>query len=176
MASRLILGKHHMRGTRTFLYILFRHHWLWILISAGLLVLSWQTAFGGLQPILSNFLSTHPTWYITSSMISFWIFLVVLGSVLIMLLLTYVHYHEYRFKLDRHAVHLHRGILFIQETTIPYQQISNVHITRPYHFQLFGLARIDIITAADRNQEDTDGERRKFHVPIIDASIAPPRF
>jgi hypothetical protein len=53
-------------------------------------------------------------------------------------------------------------------------QISNVHIARPYHYRLFGIAKFDIVTAADRDldRSEKDHKSKVFFLPIVDINIA----
>jgi uncharacterized membrane protein YdbT with pleckstrin-like domain len=83
-----------------------------------------------------------------------------------------VHYRMYKFIIDDYAFHLHKGIFFIREVTIPYQQISNVYIGRPYTYRMFGIAQLDIITTADMEGLDISKNKKKSLIPVIDIQIA----
>lgn len=74
--------------------------------------------------------------------------------------------------LDEHAFHLRRGLFFVHETTIPYQQISKVTISRPYHYRFLGIAELDIVTADDRSDSNNKVRASKFLIPTISASLA----
>ena len=80
-------------------------------------------------------------------------------------------YRQYTFYLDDHAFHLRRGLFRVQEITIPYAQISNVHIEQPYHWRLFGLAQLDITISSTRDSFKLK-KRREFLIPCIDKSLA----
>ncbi len=73
--------------------------------------------------------------------------------------------------MDEYAIHLHRGLFFIRESTVPYGQISNVQIDRPYHYRMFGIAHIEIITNAGQNSSESD-KKKNFLIPTIDIKIA----
>ena len=72
----------------------------------------------------------------------------------------------------------------VKEKVIPYRHIQNVDIEQPYHYRLFGVARLNITTARlDTFAEaDVDGDPKKakkylMHdknnlIPIIDKKIA----
>ncbi len=168
----LAFEKKHKRGTKTFLYTLIAHNWLMILIGLGFLYLSWAIYFGNLRDFTESFLNQHADWYTTVSMLSEWILLVGISVLFVAYLRASVHYRYYKFILDEYAVHLHKGLFFIRETTIPYAQISNVHILRPYHFRLLGIAQLDVVTAADKSMEAHEIRTKKFFIPIIDTKIA----
>lgn len=162
----------HKRGRKTFLYTLVIHNWLWILIGAGFVYLSWLTYFGNLREITENFLTQNSQWYITVGMLSQWILLIGISVLAIAVLRAHVLYSYYKFILDEYAVHLHKGLFFIRETTIPYAQISNVHIMRPYHYRLLGISQLDVVTAADKGLEGVETRTKKFFIPIIDTRLA----
>jgi uncharacterized membrane protein YdbT with pleckstrin-like domain len=169
----LEFGKKYKRGKKTFLFIFLIKCWWLNLIGIGFLYLAWQLTYGGLQAFAQNFLLSHPDWLVTPSMLSQWFLLFGLGILFISYSEASFVYQHYKFILDKYGLHLHRGIFFIHETTIPYRQISNVHIARPYHYTLMGLARLDILTAANRISEPEEQSRKKkYLIPIIDLAVA----
>lgn len=164
--------KKHKRGRNTFIYTFMHHGWLLSLIGIGLIYLSWSMVYGNLVAPVSNFLNSHENWYLSNSLIGLWVLLLGISFLIVAYLLANVHYRYYKFILDEYALHLHRGLFFIRETTIPYQQITNVHIDRPYHYRMFGVAQIDVVTAADKGLEKSEHRTKKFLIPVIDARIA----
>jgi uncharacterized membrane protein YdbT with pleckstrin-like domain len=62
----------------------------------------------------------------------------------------------------------------IKESVIPYQQISNVHLVRPYIYRLLGLARLDIMTVSDKDvlRKASGKKAGDFLLPLIDTKIA----
>jgi membrane protein YdbS with pleckstrin-like domain len=164
--------KKHKRGKKTLFY-LFITKGLWFnLIGVALIYLSWAMYYGPLRDSVVLFLAQHETWYISVGMLSEWIVLTGISWIFVGYLNASVHYRKYKFMLDEYAVHLHKGLFFIREVTIPYQQISNVHIERPTTFRMFGLAQLDIVTAADRTLEHHDRKSKTFLLPIVDIDIA----
>jgi uncharacterized membrane protein YdbT with pleckstrin-like domain len=166
----LELKKKHKRGKRTFIYSLFSYGWWLTLIGIILFYLTWSIYYGPLHDSTDTFLHSHQDWYISIPMLSEWLLLLGFSFLLIAYLRARVMYSRYKFILDPHAFHLHKGIFFIRETTIPYDQISNVHINRPYHYRLFGIAQLDIVTSSDNRSVEDDG--RQFLFPMIDTSVA----
>ncbi len=162
----------HKRGKKSFAYILINYGWWLMLIGAGFLYLSWASTFGPLNIPAASLFADHPDWYMDTSMLSWFALLFAFAFILFAVLRANIHYRKYKFILDEYAVHLHRGLFFIRETTIPYNQISNVHIDRPLSYRLFGVAELDIVTAADKSMEVIDKQTKKFFIPIIDLSIA----
>ncbi|MDR3571006.1 MAG: PH domain-containing protein [Candidatus Pacebacteria bacterium] len=163
--------KYHC-GKRTFTYLLVRHGWWLIAIGIGLAYLAYEMYFGALQSATVQFLASHPDWYISVDMISEWVAFTSFGFLVIAYLRASVLYRAYAFHVDEHALHLRRGLIRIQEITIPFHQISNIHIEQPYHWRLLGLAELDITIASSRESLSKVMRRQDFLIPCIDKSIA----
>lgn len=159
-------------GKRTFVYLFLRHSWWLTLIGLLLCYLSYEMYFGQLQSGTIAFLANHPSWYLTVGMVSQWVFFVALAFLLIAYLRASVLYRAYAFHVDEHALHLRRGLIRVQEITIPYHQISNIHIEQPYHWRLLGLAELDITIASSRQALSKVMKRQDFLIPCIDKSLA----
>jgi uncharacterized membrane protein YdbT with pleckstrin-like domain len=166
------LEKKYKGGHRTHVYLLFTKGWLFILGGIVFLYLSGSMYFGKLNQPTTDLLNRHPEWFVTTDMLALWTLLIGLSFLFVAYLAASVHHRYYKFMLDKHAVHLHRGWFFIRETTIPYHQISNVHIARPYHYRMMGLAQLDIVTAADKDIEKIGHRSKTFLMPVIDISLA----
>lgn len=164
--------KKHKRGTRTFLFLYIKHGWVLTLIGAAILFLTYHIYYGALYTYINDFLFAHPDWFITVPMLSLWLLMIGIMVILFGLLIAAEHYMHYKFILSDHAFHLNRGLFFVRETTIPYQQISNVHIARPYHYRIFGVAQLDIVTAADKSLSHEENKTKQFLIPVIDTKIA----
>jgi uncharacterized membrane protein YdbT with pleckstrin-like domain len=164
----------YRRGKKTFLFLYIKHAWLSNLIGIGLFYLAWSVYAGSLNAPAANILTAHPNWYITVSMLSQWLVLLASAALIFGFMQAHVIYAHYKFILDDNAFNLYRGLFFTRETTIPYQQISNVNITRPYHYRIFGIAQLDILTAADKGMVQQEGKKdaKKMLIPIIDMSVA----
>lgn len=159
-------------GKRTFTYLLVRHGWWMIVIGALLVYLSYEMYFGKLQVAAQGFLAAHADWFITDGMVSEWVLFAGLAFLFIAYLRASVLYRAYSFYVDQHALHLKRGLIRVQEITIPYHQISNIHIEQPYHWRLFGLAELDITIASSRESLSKVMRRQDFLMPCIDKSLA----
>ncbi len=165
----------YKRGKKTFFFLYLKHGWTFNLAGFLLLLLAWAVYYGPLYPATASFLSNHENWYISAAMLSQWLVLIAAASLIMALLEAHVLYAHYKFLLDDHAFNLYKGVFFIRETIIPYQQISNVNITRPYHYRIFGISQLDILTAGDKGnsqQEEGTKKNRALLIPIIDARIA----
>lgn len=163
--------KKYKRGNKTLFYLFVTKGW-WLALTGFIFIYTaWTMSFGNLNTFAEQFLGAHPSWYISVSMLSQWFVLVGISFIFVGYLRANVLHRMYKFMLDKHALHLHKGLFFVRETTIPYHQITNVHIDRPYTYRMFGIARLDIVTA-NKVVEETESKGRKFLFPIIDTSIA----
>lgn len=166
------LEKIYTTGKRTFTYRLFFHHWKYHIVAVIFLVLAWAIYIGPFADTLSTYISSHPTWYINNTIIAFWSILITISVWILAVFGASVDHHHLKFMLDEHAFHIHKGLFFIKETNIPYRQISNIHIDRPYHYHLLGLAQFDIVTTADKDMARVGKPAKDFLIPIIDMALA----
>lgn len=159
-------------GKRTFVYLSVRHGWWIILCAAALCYAAYEMYFGPLQNATVQFLAEHPEWYISDAMVSQWALFAAIAFFLVAYLRASVLYRAYSFHVDEHALHLRRGLIRVQEITIPYGQISNIHIEQPYHWRLLGLAELDITIASSRTALSKVMKKQDFLIPCIDRSVA----
>jgi uncharacterized membrane protein YdbT with pleckstrin-like domain len=158
-------------GGHTFVYLLIKYCW-WILgLAAGSGYFAFAVYAGILHAPMTQFLAAHADWYITTSLLAEWAALFSFGILVIAYARVSVQYRRYTFYVDDHAFHLNRGLFRVQEITIPYKQISNVHIEQPYHWRLLGLAQLDITISSSREAFRTR-KRRDFLIPCIDKELA----
>lgn len=159
-------------GTRTFLYTYIQYGWWLTGIGIALTYLSWLIYFGAWHADTDLWLASHHDWYIDSGMLTEWITLTAFSFICVGLLRGWVMYRHKSFMVDERALHLRRGLFRTRETRIPYMQISNIEMERPYHFRILGLAQLDVtISSGDRDTGRTS-DSREFLIPIIDARIA----
>lgn len=74
--------------------------------------------------------------------------------------------------LDDYAINLRRGIFFIKEMAIPYQQIQNVEIKQPYFYRPFGLVELDVVMFVTPREFEIKKGGHKSLLPVIDKRIA----
>ncbi|MEI6480446.1 MAG: PH domain-containing protein [bacterium] len=94
----------------------------------------------------------------------------ILITFVIIFLLTLVDYYSFYFMLDENGLRMQKGILFKREISIPYRQVQDITIDRPFTFQLCGVCRLNILTAGQDNDHDNDPTEANF--PIIDRNLA----
>jgi uncharacterized membrane protein YdbT with pleckstrin-like domain len=166
------LDKKYRSGKRTFVYLFIRFGWWMLLIGAALCYVAFEVNFGQWDMNATQFLAAHPDWYVTTGMLAQWFLYAALGCFLLAYLRASVLYRGYVFHVDEHALHLRRGLIRVQEITIPYHQISNIHIEQPYHWRFLGLAQLDITIASSRESLSKVMKRQDFLIPYIDKSVA----
>jgi uncharacterized membrane protein YdbT with pleckstrin-like domain len=166
------LHTNYKPGPRTFVHILVTHYW-WLVAGAfGFIYLVISMNFGALHDPTVAFLNSRADWYIDLGMLTQWFVMLAVSLLFIAYLGVSVLYRQYSFFLDDHAFHLKRGLFSKQEITIPYGQITNVHIDQPYHWRLFGLAQLDITISSSQSQFNNVRKKNDFLMPCIDKSLA----
>lgn len=161
-------------GKRSLTFFLVKYGWIFFLIAGGLFYIDFQMYFGSFRQPTIDFLADHEDWYISVGMLTEWIFLLGLSIIFIGYIRSKVLHRKIKFKIDEHAFHLREGLFMIKETTIPYLQISNVHLVRPYAYRLLGLSRLDILTVSDKDvlRRNSGKKLNDYLIPLIDTSIA----
>lgn len=158
------------RGPKTKLFLLFTYGWLLFLLGILTMLVVWQMNFGFLHSYTLAVLDYFKEYYISVTMLSEWLAILAFGFLILGYLRGNLMFRNYKFFLDDHAFHLRRGIFMVKEVTIPYHQISNVHIIRPYHYRFLGLAQVDIATASDKRIHHS--KVKDCLIPVIDYKIA----
>lgn len=180
----LELNKKYSLGKRTFWFMFLKNGKLVsLLILTGItLIISMYVGKTGLW--FEQFLSTNFDGIITKGLLTLWLLLGVFSMLILLSISLYEHFAQHKFVLDDHSFHVRRGIFMIKEKVIPYRHIQNVDIEQPYHYRLFGVARLNITTARLDTfaEQDVDGDPKKAKkylshdknnlIPIIDKKIA----
>lgn len=180
----LELNKKYSLGKRTFWFLFLKNGKIATLLLITILVMIVAMYVGNTGAWTATFLSTHFDGIITKGLLTLWLslgFLSVLGLLFVGL---YEHFIQHKFMLDDHSFHVRRGIFMIKEKVIPYRHIQNVDIEQPYHYRIFGVARLNITTARLDTfaEQDVDGDPKKAKkylqheknnlIPLIDKKIA----
>lgn len=140
-----IIGKKNKLGRKTFWYFFVTKNFFGVLLTLITSFTAYSIYAGGLNKFANTFLQKHID-YISTTMVSSWLFMLAGSLIIIILARTSVLYKQYSFVLHHHALHITQGIFFIKEQIIPYPQITNVEIISPYIYSLFGLVRLKIET------------------------------
>lgn len=180
----LELNTRYSLGKRTFWFLFLKNGKIASLIILGCIALIVAMYVGDTGIWFTNFLLTNFGGIITKGLLTLWISLGAMSMLVVLFIGMYEHFAQHKFMLDDHSFHVRRGIFMIKEKVIPYRHIQNVDIEQPYHYRLFGVARLNITTARlDTFAEpDVDGDPKKAKqhmahdknnlIPIIDKKIA----
>jgi uncharacterized membrane protein YdbT with pleckstrin-like domain len=161
----------HRLGKKTFWIFFLQHSKLFFLVLIGSIFFTYSALWGKLKEPFLNFFVTHENWYLSSTLVLSILWMAILGYLMVIFLYCWVIYRQYKFMLDEHAFYVRRGIFFIREVVIPYRQIQNVEINRPYIYRIIGLAELDLTTLSS-NKIEPGSKNHKNLLPVIDYRIA----
>ncbi len=102
-----------------------------------------------------------------------WIALAFVLASIITAVITWVDYSGYGYQLGPDALKLRRGTFHKDETAIPYRQIQNIGIERPFLYVLSGTSKLVILTAGHEDKDSAAGDAESEGIiPIIDKDLA----
>ena len=67
-----------------------------------------------------------------------------------------LQYNFSTFTLEEFGLRLKKGVLRIEEISIPYRQMQDVDVTRPIIYRLFGLSRLVVFSAGHEEPGEPD--------------------
>ncbi len=163
-------------GALTFWIFIFENAWLFIIPLLALCVIIIIRMFGAAEA-LSNLLGTTTDLIETINTAFNW---GILGAVVFFILgatiafgMALIDYFTFSFEITEHAIRIRRGIINTEEVSIPYRQIQNVDIDRPFFYQLFGASRLVILTAGHDDDIDDDySDESEGAIPAISKAFA----
>ncbi|HEX7586270.1 MAG TPA: PH domain-containing protein [Patescibacteria group bacterium] len=103
----------------------------------------------------------------------YWGSLATLAVFVITILVSYLKYSMFKFRLDADIFKINRGVFSKEEIAIPYRRIESVDIRRNLIHQLFGVSRINIETTIDSESTGDSKQDSSDEVfPAIDSTLA----
>lgn len=177
----LELNKKYTLGKRTFWFLFLKNGKTATFIILALFAANIAMYVGSTGVWTAEFLATHFDGVITKGLLTLWLILGMFSMAIILFISLFEHFAQHKFMLDDHSFHIRRGILMIKEKVIPYRHIQNVDLEQPYHYRIFGVARLNITTARidvfDDESKGKHGQKAESHgktnlIPIIDKKIA----
>ena len=158
---------YHTLGKKTFwVFVLERIHAsaVILLVSIVLFAVKDQPFLKNIPPVgdLTGYMNTI-TWTVFS------IFVIVF---LVVLLVAWLIYANYKFSLGDDALKIKRGVLNKEEVAMPYRQIQNVDIQRDLGFQMMGLSKLVILTAGEEGKDAGDDDQSEGILPALDKDLA----
>src|SRR5690625_3883493 len=76
-----------------------------------------------------------------------------IGLLLASLLGTVVYYRRFRFRVDRDALRVRRGLFEIRDMRVRFARVQNVGFSQPFYFRPFGLVRFLVQTPGSQGDE-----------------------
>src|SRR5690625_540154 len=76
-----------------------------------------------------------------------------IGLLLASLLGTVVYYRRFRFRVDRDALRVRRGLFEIRDMRVRFARVQNVGFSQPFYFRPFGLVRFLVQTPGSQGEE-----------------------
>lgn len=172
-----ITGKNYHLGYKTFWFFFITHNKVLLAIFVGTLFISYQIQYGIFLPGVSGWLANNYS-YVDISMVAMWLWMIIGSFVAILFLRTSVLYKQYSFVLHKHALHVKHGLFLVREHVMPYHQIINVEINRPYLYAPLGLVQLDIITGQSAEVDQQIYKNKKHQhskqsiLPVLDKKLA----
>lgn len=180
----LELNKKYSLGPRTFWFLYFKNGKIATLVILAFIALILSLYIGRTGEWFTYFLLTNFGGIITKGLLTLWFSTTAMAVLIFLFISLYEHFAQHKFMLDDHSFHVRRGIFMVKEKVIPYRHIQNVDIEQPYHYRIFGVARMNITTArldtfAEAEVDFDPKKAKKFAshdknnlIPIIDKKIA----
>lgn len=93
---------------------------------------------------------------------------IILGGLSI--IISVLQYRFFTFTLEEFGIRLKKGVLRVEEVSIPYRQMQDIDITRPIIYRLFGISRLVIFSAG--HEQPNEPEQTNTVFDPIDSEIA----
>lgn len=119
---------------------------------------------GQIFPIVGNNLQN-----ISQNVIPLVFFLAVL-FMCIGVIVNILRYQFFVFTLEEFGLRLRKGVLRVEEISIPYRQMQNVDVTRPLVYRLFGISRLVVLSAG--HEQAGEGDQTDTVFDPIDSEVA----
>ena len=117
-----------------------------------------------IPPMTLILINLAVNWVVVGGLILFFI------TLALACLITTVDYYTFYFMLDENGLRTKQGLLYKQEISVPYRQIQDIDIDQSFIFQLFGVCKLNILTAGQDSSNDNDPTEVNF--PVIDKALA----
>jgi len=169
----MIYGQYQKLGSKALNYMLYQKiatYLLILLIIIGLklAINNSITKFSAINsPFIENILNSSLIDIIFKTLILIWLLLVIVLAIIV-----YLQYQNYRIMVTDDCLKITRGLLNKEEISLPYSKIESVDIKQSFDNQLFGVSRL-IITPTNDLDEPTPPNSKINTSPDIDEEIIP---
>jgi uncharacterized membrane protein YdbT with pleckstrin-like domain len=119
---------------------------------------------GQIFPIIGNNLQN-----ISENIVPMVFFLAIL-FMCIGIIINILRYQFFVFTLEEFGLRLRKGVLRVEEISIPYRQMQNVDVTRALVYRIFGISRLVVLSAG--HEQADEGDQTDTVFDPIDSEIA----
>lgn len=158
---------YRLLGRKTFwLFVLERSQPALILLLIAIVILFIPTSISTAGKRLPDNISS----LINLGDIALVAFLAAIASLILAIFIGWLVYVNYKFMLTEDALKIERGIFSKEEVAIPYRQIQDVDVDKPFVFRIMGLSKLIILTAG--HEDKNAGDQSEGIIPAIDSGLA----
>jgi len=134
-------------GHTTLYYLLLKYGVTAIILFFIELILLGAASGGNAFPPLSEWVSANTAFAQAVRLTAGVLPVSILLAIVFAVVMAYSWYISFRYKLEDNDLSFEKGILSIQEISVPFHQIQNVDIEQSILYRIFGLADLVILTA-----------------------------
>ncbi|MDE2188308.1 MAG: PH domain-containing protein [Patescibacteria group bacterium] len=159
-------------GHSTLYFLLIKYGFPAIILFLIELVLLGAAAGGNVLPPFSEWVSSS---LIVGSIVRFaagTVPALILISLLVAAIMAYGWYWSFRYRLGDNDLSFEKGLISIQEISVPFRQIQNVDIEQSVLYRIFDLADLVILTAGHEDPEHLGKSESEIIMPALNEDEA----
>ena len=138
--------------------------------TAAIVFLAIEIIFLAIQA--SGVLQSNPQISGLLAVAEFAVFIIFLVALIVGLLVGYLSYGAFRYRVDENDFSVERGIVSNQETSTPFRQIQNVDIEQSAMYRMMGVCDLVILTAGHEDKEYAGKNESEIVLPSLDITVA----
>ena len=142
-----------------------------ILFLIELLLIGASSGKNNLPPF-SELVSVNPASAHYVAMAAMILPILILAVEAFALVMTYVWYYSFRYKIGDNDISFEKGLIGRQEISIPFRQIQNADVEQSILYRIFNLADLVILTAGHEDPERATENESEIVMPALNADEA----
>ena len=159
-------------GHTTLYYLLLKNGFAAIIFFFIELILLGAASGGNTLPPFSNWVSANAVFAQAVRMAAGIVPFIILLAVVFALIMSYGWYLSFRYKLEDNDLSFEKGLLSIQEISVPFHQIQNVDIEQSIFYRIFNLADLVILTAGHEDPGHGIKDESEIVMPALNVKEA----
>jgi len=159
-------------GHTTLYFLLIKYGAPAIILAFAELILIGAAAGGNNLPPFSQWVSASPELGTAVRLLAGVVPGLVIIAVLIALAMALGYYYSFRYKLEDNDLSFERGLIGIQEISIPFRQIQNVDVEQSAVYRIFNIADLVILTAGHEDPMHSMDNETEIIMPALNAGAA----